>query len=202
VGGTVAALYSLESGIEVRPTDDVDCIVSIATLGEYYAFVDRLLAHGFEPCTDEGAPICRRKCAGILVDIVPTVDTPIGPTNRWYVDGMRDAREYETEGVTVRAITPVYFIATKLEAFSSRGDGDFLESHDLEDMLTVLGGLKQLRDLIEAASSGVAAEVRSELVFLADNDDFRAALPGHFPGHPVGQEQARRVRAWLRALKT
>ena len=134
------------------------------------------------------------------MDIVPTIETPIGPTNRWYVDGMREARDYEAEGVTVRAITPIYFIATKLEAFKNRGSGDFVSSHDLEDTLTVLGGLRQLRDLIVAATDGVAAAVRAELALLARNDDFREALSGHFPGHAAGQNQARMVRAWLRSM--
>lgn len=75
VGGTVTALYPLEAGADVRPTVDVDCVVDVATTADYYAFVERLRGRGFRECTDEGAPLCRRVCAGIRVDITATVDT-------------------------------------------------------------------------------------------------------------------------------
>lgn len=43
------------------------------------------------------------------------------------------------------------FIATKLEAFADRGGGDFLASHDLEDITTVTDGRPELTDEAAAA---------------------------------------------------
>jgi len=43
-------------------------------------------------------------------------------------------------------ITAPVFIATKLEAFHDRGGGDFLVSHDLEDVVTVIDGRPALID--------------------------------------------------------
>jgi hypothetical protein len=142
VGGTVTALYPLEGGMALRPTLDVDCVVDLATTAEYYAFVERLRALGFRECTDESAPLCRRVYADIRVDIVATSAIGIGPTNRWYRDAFVEAAIHSLEsGIEVRAITPLYFVATKLEAFRGRGAGDDQASHDLEDVLTVLSGL-------------------------------------------------------------
>jgi hypothetical protein len=55
VGGTVTALYPLEDVSDVRPTEDVDCVVDVATTAAYYAFMDGLRSKGFTLCTDEGA---------------------------------------------------------------------------------------------------------------------------------------------------
>jgi hypothetical protein len=49
---------------------------------------------------------------------------------------------YTTEGFVVLAGS-VAFVATKLEAFASRGGGDFLTSHDLEDVLNIVDGREE-----------------------------------------------------------
>jgi chloramphenicol O-acetyltransferase len=54
---------------------------------------------------------------------------------------MDSAQEYEIErDIRIRVVTAPYFCATKLEAFRGRGKGDYLASHDLEDLLTVVDG--------------------------------------------------------------
>jgi hypothetical protein len=108
VGGTVTALYSLAHGVDVRPTVDVDAVIDVVTTADYNAFVEGLRGRGFQECTDEGAPLCRRVCGDIRVDIVATADTGIGPTNRWYRDGVAAAESYPVAAdLEVRAITPL-----------------------------------------------------------------------------------------------
>lgn len=125
VGGTVTALYPLEGGVDVRPTVDVDCVVDVTTTADYYAFVSRLRARGFKECTDENAPLCRLVYSEIRVDVVATAATGIGSTNRWYREAVADAAAYSLAAdLDILAITPVYFVATKLEAFRGRGKGD------------------------------------------------------------------------------
>lgn len=201
VGGTVTALYPLEGGVDVRPTLDVDCVVDLTTTAEYYAFVDRLRRRGFTECTDEGAPLCRLVYAGIRVDVVATGDTGVGPTNCWYRDAVAEAAVHGlAEGLEVRAITPVFFVATKLEAFRDRGGGDYFASHDLEDILTVLAGLRELRDEIARGDTAVGRAVRVELVELRAREAFIDAVPAHFEGDDAGQARADEVLAWLRSL--
>jgi hypothetical protein len=48
-------------------------------------------------------------------------------------------------------ISPPYFIATKPEAFKSRGRGDYNNSHDLEDLLTVIDGREAIVEEIAAS---------------------------------------------------
>lgn len=202
VGGTVTALYPLEGGVDVRPTVDVDCVVDVATTADYYAFVERLRARGFSECVDEGAPLCRRVFANIRVDIVATADTGIGPTNRWYKQAALEATSHEiAPGLKVLAITPIYFIATKLEAFRGRGRGDYQASHDLEDTLLVLAGIPHLREQLRTESTQVASAVRAGLVALRSKDAFIDAVPGHFEGDAVGQARADVVLKWLASLE-
>lgn len=201
VGGTVAALYTTDEGVDIRPTVDVDCVVNVATMIAYYAFMDMLRARGFADCTDQDAPLRRLVHGGIRVDVMPSVDTAMGPTNRWYADAMRVSAEYDADGIGVRAITPIYFIATKLEAFRGRGGGDYMASHDLEDLLAVLAALPSVRDEIASARDGVALAVRQELAEMVSVEEFVDAVPGHFDGHAVGQERARRIATWLRTLR-
>lgn len=201
VGGTVVALYPLEGGADVRPTQDVDCIVDVTTLGAYYAFVGRLRSLGFEACTDEGAPVCRLVISGIRVDVMGSTDTAIGPTNRWYAEAIAGAEVHGVASdVEVLAISPIYFIATKLEAFRSRGGGDYVESHDMEDILTVLAGLPSLRTKVARAGSGVALAVRDELSSLVAREGFLEAIWGHFEGDAPGQARAASIVAWLRTI--
>jgi hypothetical protein len=68
------------------------------------------------------APLRRSVCGPFVVDLSSTEDTPMGPSNRWYPEAFANAREYQVVAdVTARAITPVYFVATKLVAFHGRG---------------------------------------------------------------------------------
>lgn len=201
VGGAVTAFYSLEGVIDVRPTLDVDCVVDLSTTAEYYAFVQRLRQRGFTDCTDENAPLCRLVYAGIRVDVVATVATGLGPTNRWYREAVLNSALHRlAEDLEVRVITPIFFVATKLEAFRGRGRGDYLASHDLEDILTVLAGLPALRDEIARGNADVSQALRAELNDFRAKEAFIDAVPAHFEGDAAGQARADEVLAWLATL--
>ena len=68
---------------------------------------------------------------------MPTDEKILGFSNRWYKAAIHSAITYQlTEDLTIRSVTAPYFLATKMEAFLGRGHGDFLGSHDFEDMMT------------------------------------------------------------------
>jgi hypothetical protein len=73
VGGTVVELYaSAAPQTAVRPTEDVDCVVEVASLAMYYELENQLRLLGFQDDMEEDAPICRKLYRGIKVDIMPT----------------------------------------------------------------------------------------------------------------------------------
>ena len=200
VGGSVVALFAFDEAVAVRATLDVDCVVDAQTLPDYYAFIDRLRSLGFSPCQDEGAPLCRLVVGGVRVDVMGTVDSPIGPTNRWYRDAIAAPARISVGAVEVLAVRPIFFVATKLEAFRARGHMSYVESHDIEDVLTVLAAMAHLRDEIEQGKSPVARAVASDLIELAHEEAFRDAVWGHFEGDERGQARASRCLDWLSTL--
>jgi hypothetical protein len=100
----------------------------------------------------------------------------------------------------IRAISPLYFVATKLEAFKSRGLADIRGSHDLEDLVAVLAQREEVLEGIARASLDVSMALREELSRLCANDEFLDAIPGCFTGDDEGEELARSVTRKLLAL--
>ena len=70
-GCAVSLLVDRPELTDVRPTEDVDVIVEIATLTELYKLEEILRAAEFQHDTSEGAPICRWILKGCRVDIMP-----------------------------------------------------------------------------------------------------------------------------------
>ena len=68
-GAVVGVLVDHPELTAIRPTKDVDVIVEIATLLDYYALEERLRTAGFVNDTAEDAPICRWVIADCRVDV-------------------------------------------------------------------------------------------------------------------------------------
>ena len=136
VGGATIALYANpETAMEVRPTDDIDVVVELATYGSYAKLEERLREIGFVNDT-EAKVVCRYKVRGITVDIMPTDPKVIGFSNKWYPVGFSKAiLHHLTERESIYIFPLEYLVATKLEAFFSRGKTDFIFSRDFEDLV-------------------------------------------------------------------
>jgi len=157
VGGCATGLLvSDEAAAEVRPTFDVDAIAEITSYVGYTTFGERLHKLGFTEDASEGAPICRWQHGQIKLDLMPLDEKILGFSNRWYKAAMDTANEFEIErDIRIRVVTAPYFCATKLEAFKGRGKGDYLASHDLEDLITVVDGRPELLDELRSAPEDV-----------------------------------------------
>ena len=59
----------------------------------------------------------------------------------------------------IRLTAPQYFIATKLEAFQTRGNSDARVSYDMEDIIAVLDGRSGIADEITASESAVRSVI-------------------------------------------
>ena len=117
--------------------------------------------------------------SGVLFDLMPVDAEVLGFTNRWYPYAVQTAEPVElAEGVTIRLVTAVAFVATKLEAFVSRGRGDFVSSHDLEDVLNVVDGREQLVCELAAAPTPLREAVAAVFAGLLAHPDFANVLPG------------------------
>ena len=161
VGGCATGLLvSDEAAAEVRPTFDVDAIAEIRSYVEYTTFGERLHKLGFTEDASEGAPICRWQHGQIKLDLMPLDEKILGFSNRWYKAAMDTANEFEIErDIRIRVVTAPYFCATKLDAFKGRGKGDYLSSHDLEDLITVVDGRPELLDDLRSAPEDVRSYI-------------------------------------------
>jgi hypothetical protein len=96
-------------------------------------------------------------------------------------------------------VTAPYFIATKIEAFRNRGRGDFLASHDLEDLIFVIDGRSTIVEEIQTEAPLLREYLRTEIGGLLATLGFIDALPGYLLPDAASQARIGTVR---RRLKT
>jgi len=200
VGGCATGLLVTDPGASsVRRTFDVDVIAEIISYSEFVAFSERLTKLGLLLDTSEGAPACRWICGESKLDVMPLEESLLGFSNRWYRQAMETATKTELPtGRTIRVITAPYFVATKLEAFYGRGKGDFLSSHDLEDVITVMDGRPTLLEEVGSVTAEVRQYIGNQCEGLLASSRFHDALPGYVLPDESSQ---RRIPALLSLLK-
>jgi predicted nucleotidyltransferase len=155
VGGATVSLYTDRPFGEIRPTDDVDVLIELIDYTGYAGVEDALRRKGFVNDVDSGI-ICRFKVQGITVDIMPTNQEVLGFTNRWYSEGFKNSKRVELDqDCVIQIFQPVYFIASKLEAFKGRGNGDGRMSSDFEDIVFILNNRTTIWDEMKNASASV-----------------------------------------------
>lgn len=170
VGGMIRGLLITDPGASpARPTADIDVVAAVGSQAEYYALAERLRALGFREDHREGAPLCR-----------------------WIVEGLTVER-------VIRVVDAPHFVATKLEAFRGRGEGDFYH-HDMGDVVAVVDGRAELETELRAARDEVRAFVARELHALMNDESFRDSLAGHLPGDRASQARLPLLEARLNRI--
>jgi len=139
VGGATVSLYTDRRTEDVRPTDDIDVVIELWAHKDYALIEERLRSLGFVN-DQESEVICRYTIQGITVDIMPTYKEALGFSNRWYPAGFSSAVSYDLGDGNIRIFQSPYFIASKLEAFKSRGANDGRTSTDFEEWINAHAG--------------------------------------------------------------
>ena len=179
VGGATISLYPDRAVFETRPTDDVDVIIEILNYSDRSELEVKLRSIGFTHDIESGI-VCRYHIQGIIVDIIPTDDSSIGFSNKWYPEGFNQAIDYEIDELcTVRILSSPYFIATKLEAFKDRGKGDGRTSLDFEDIVYVLENRQGIWEEMNNVGGDIKDYLRSEFVSLLNNPDILEWIDSH-----------------------
>ena len=179
VGGCVTGLLITDPApAGVRPTTDVDVIAEVYSYAQYDGLSARLRELGLSEDNREGAPTCRWRHGDLTIYVMPVDAQVLGFANRWYLPAMESAETFELSALILRLISPVYFVAAKLEAFYGRGGGDHLASHDLEDAMAVVDGREELVAEVRSAPQDVRDYIREEFRRLLSSEDFLNAMPG------------------------
>ena len=198
LGGAVAGLLVTDPLADsVRATRDVDAIVN-ATRATFHRIEEEVARMGFTRDANSEV-ICRwiHRASGVLFDLMPVQPEVLGFSNRWYPYALQTAASVDLgDGLTIRLVSAPAFVATKLEAFASRGGGDFVSSHDLEDVLNIVDGREELAGELAAASPELRQAVAAAFDALLMHPDF----PNVLPGLVAEPERAGLVMERLRAL--
>lgn len=180
VGGCATGLLIDNASLmDVRPTEDVDAIVEVASLAGYHRLADQLAQRGFKQTMADNTPPFRWFWNRLQLDLVPLDEKVLGFANPWYRAGFAASLNAElAEGLVLGHLSAPYFLATKFEAFRDRGQNDVFMSHDLEDILTVVEGRSTLVAEVGAASDDVRRYIARSVAGLLALPPFANALPG------------------------
>jgi len=180
VGGCATGLLVDDAELmDVRPTEDVDAIVEVASLGAYHRIAEQLMGRGFKQTMADNTPPFRWYWNRMQLDLVPLDEKVLGFANRWYRVGYEAALAVELAGgLRLRHLSAPLFLATKFEAFKDRGNNDVYLSHDLEDIMTVMEGRSTIAQELATADDAVRQHVGQSVAVLLDMPTFRNALPG------------------------
>ena len=195
IGGCATGL--LVTSVQAQPirvTEDVDVVVQVASTREYHAIESALRQRGFTKDLAEDALICRWRYGSLRLDLMPAAAGILGFHNRWHPYAVESARAVTLpSGASIKLVTAPAFVATKLEAFKGRGGGDYLVSHDLEDIISIIDGRVSLLDEVRATPDALRKYLAEEIQALAGMQDFLDALPGHLPGDAASQAKLPRL---------
>jgi hypothetical protein len=126
VGGCATGLLVDDAGLmDVRPTEDVDAIVEVASLAGYHRLTDQLMQRGFKQTMADNTPPFRWYWNRMQLDLVPLDEKVLGFANPWYRVGFKAALVADVaQGLKLRHLSAPHFLATKFEAFKDRGQND------------------------------------------------------------------------------
>lgn len=180
VGGCAAGM--LCTSVQAPPpraTFDVDLVAEVTALAGYHALETRFAERGFARDMSPDAPICRWRVGEVEVDLMPTDDRILGFSNRWYPVATTTTIPLTLpSGTRIRLISAPAFLATKFEAFATRGGNDIMASHDFEDIINVLDGRPGIETEIADAGGELAAYLAERFRDVLRHPDFENTLPG------------------------
>lgn len=201
VGGCATGMLITDpAAAGIRPTRDVDVIVDLASYAMYAALSHRLRGLGLQEDTRTGAPTGRWHHEQAIVDILPTEPAVLGFSNRWYGPALSSATRISVAGLQPRLVTPALFLATKLEAFRTRGHADVVTSSDLEDVVAIVDGRPQVVTEIAEAETRVRQFVAAQLQELLGHRRFTDSLADFLPHDRASQGRRPLLEKRLRAI--
>jgi len=200
-GCATGLLISDAAAPPIRVTQDVDAIVQVVSLPAYYQLSEKLREKGFKEDQSDGAPICRWIAENIILDVMPTDSQILGFGNQWYEPATEHAEVVELpSGKKIRMVSAPYFLITKLEAFDGRGGGDYLASHDIEDIIAVFDGRPEIVNEVKASDPELVHELSQRFHGMLYDRHFVDAVSGHMLPDETSQARATLVLKMIEEL--
>ncbi len=202
VGGCAASLLiDTPTAPPPRVTYDVDLIAVVAALRNYHALEEQFAERGFQRDMSADAPICRWRIGAIEVDLMPTDEAVLGFSNRWYAEAAATATRLTLpSGTAINLISAPAFLATKFEAFRTRGKADLLLSHDFEDIINVVEGRFSIVEEVDAGGAALRTYLSQQFASIIAAPDYTNVLPGLVAFDDLHSQRIERVRQRIAAL--
>lgn len=202
VGGCAAGLLlDAPTAPPPRVTWDVDLLAVVTSLKNYYALEEKVALRGFTRDLSPDAPICRWRLGEVMVDLMPTESSVLGFSNRWYPQAAETAAPFALpSGRRIRLIAAPAFLATKFEAFKTRGKADPASSHDLEDIINVTEGRPAIVAEVVASSADLRNYLAAQFGMISEHEDFRNVLPGLVAYDALHAQRVATVMARIAAI--
>ncbi len=201
VGGSIIELYA-DHAIpeEVRPTEDVDLIVNIATRKLLAEFECILAGKGFHHDMSEGAPLCRWECNSVKVDLMSTESGILGFGNQWYEPGFaRKISKALPGGNKINLLPLIYYLATKIDAVFGRGLADLRLSHDFEDIVFLFDNCLALEKDFYKADEKIREYLSDSFSRLIKMPIFKEALACSMP-HNAERDRTVKVEKLMQKI--
>jgi hypothetical protein len=183
VGGAVAELYADDpASSDIRPTQDVDCVIELSSRMEHARLEENLQTKKFAHDTSKSAPICRWIYQGIKVDVMPTDESILGFKNLWYLGGVENKISKKLpDGTKIYVFPPEYYLASKFEAHHDRGGNDLRQSHDFEDIIYIHDNCTDILENVRNADKDVRNYLKAECESLLGNDGLSEGIESALP---------------------
>ena len=178
IGGAVISIYATEPGADLpRVTEDIDVCVQVSTFAQMEKLRELLASKSIYP-DPQGIHIYRYRYQGIAIDFIPFEETAFGPTNSWLKPGFDKAFKTTVGDVDIAVLPVSLFLATKWEAFNSRGS-DPRYSHDFEDIMYVLDNNEEVVSDINNATATLKKTLKSMSSFILNHPNSNEIIECH-----------------------
>lgn len=197
MGGVTVALHLDDPAAKARPTKDVDFVVEATTYSEVALLEEELRQIGFFQDPSEDGPICRWHKGGLMLDMIPTNPSALGfDDSEWFTRGYDSAKTFVLpNGASIWAFDVLHLLASKIVAYRSRGQNDWLASRDVEDIVTVLDGRSSIFE--ELSAKGRPHDYIINWIFSFSPDDFREVLGSHLSDYGRGDYLYSQLESYL-----
>jgi hypothetical protein len=170
-------------------------VVEVASRTAFHPFEEQLRSLGFREDQEDGV-ICRWRHGGdeLILDAMPSDADILGFENRWQGASIPHAVDRALpSGATIRATTPPYLLATKIEAFKGRSKGGFLGSRDFGDAIALIDGRDELVAEVQRSEPELREHLAAELGRLAGHPRFREGISGALQADVASQARGEAI---------
>jgi hypothetical protein len=174
-------------------------VIEVASYVTLQGVLQQMRDLGFSEGREQTDPICRWRGHGLVLDLVPLDPNVLGFSNRWYSAGWAKLKTVEIGADMAIELLPYgVYMATKLEAFSQRGQ-DPRMSHDLEDVFLTMAARADLIQDARQLDPSVRNFLASVFKSLLTGRHAEELIAVHLPS--IGDDTAEmRIRRFINRL--